>query len=235
MPPVKQPIIIIATPFIGASPQDVETQITLVIEEKLEELKDVERIKSSSVNGASVVQVKFYAGTDIDDKLRAVRDKVREAKVDFPPDVEESSIVDVDFDDIPVILLALSGDAPRSVLYGLAESIKRDLRSIPDAGTVDIVGASEPILMVEFDPLKLTQLEVGMDTAIGALRRNFPFTVTGKVKEHGRYLNVRLLHPYTSIQEIENMNLGVQGRGSLYQRCRHCPLRREKRGYHQSF
>ncbi len=86
-PDVKIPLVIVATPYIGVSPVDIEGLITQPLERELKGLKDLKQITSVSKEGLSTIRVEFNTGIDIDEGLRRVRDKVNSARSQLPNDI----------------------------------------------------------------------------------------------------------------------------------------------------
>jgi len=87
------------------SASDIETAITIKIEKKLKGLDKVKNISSVSSQGLSQINIEFLPGTDIDDVLTRVKDKVDEAKNDLPTDLENDPLVyEVNFSDMPIVV-----------------------------------------------------------------------------------------------------------------------------------
>jgi len=88
-PSIKQPVVIIAVPYTGVSPEDMETLVTNPIEKKIKELTKIKRLTSGSLEGYTNITVEFESDMDIDEAVRKVREKVDQAKPDLPNDIEE--------------------------------------------------------------------------------------------------------------------------------------------------
>ncbi|HOD41945.1 MAG TPA: efflux RND transporter permease subunit, partial [Candidatus Wallbacteria bacterium] len=88
-PDVKIPYVFVSTNYRGVAPSDIETSITTKIEEKLKGVKNVKKIKSKSSEGSSLIVVEFVTGTNIDDAVKWVKDKVDTAKRELPSDLED--------------------------------------------------------------------------------------------------------------------------------------------------
>jgi len=79
-PDITIPHVFVSTPYKGVASSDIETAITIQIEKKLKGLERVKNIKSVSSEGISSIDIEFIPGTDIDEVLQKVKDKVDEAK-----------------------------------------------------------------------------------------------------------------------------------------------------------
>jgi len=83
-PEIKIPLIFVTVVYPGASPEDMEKLVTEKIEDKLEGVDGLKKVSSTSGEGYSTVQVEFNADVEVETALRRVKDKVDEAKPDFP-------------------------------------------------------------------------------------------------------------------------------------------------------
>jgi multidrug efflux pump subunit AcrB len=109
-PDVSIPHVFVSTNYRGVAPGDMETSITIKIENKLKGLDGVKNIKSVSAEGESMIDVEFLTGIDIDDALRKVKDKVDEAKGELPTDLEDDpAVFEVNISEMPILIYSLSG------------------------------------------------------------------------------------------------------------------------------
>jgi multidrug efflux pump subunit AcrB len=117
-PDITIPYVFVTTTYEGVAPQDMEELITIPIERKLKGIDNVEEIRSTSAEGISTVAIKFLPKVDLDDAVQKVRDKVDQAKNDLPADLaDDPSIQEVNFSDMPVIRVVLSGPFSLRRLY----------------------------------------------------------------------------------------------------------------------
>ena len=130
-PDITIPYVFVTTTYEGVAPQDMEELITIPIERKLKGLSDVEEIRSTSAEGISTVAVKFLPSVDIDDAVQKVRDKVDQAKGDLPTDLPDDPVIrEVNFSDLPVIRVVLSGPFSLRRLQTFAEDLEDRIESI---------------------------------------------------------------------------------------------------------
>lgn len=102
-PDITIPNVFVSTSYKGVASKDIETSITIEIEKKLKGLEGVKKIHSVSSEGLSSINIEFITGTDIDDALQKVRDRVDEAKNELPADLEEDpSVFEVNFSELPI-------------------------------------------------------------------------------------------------------------------------------------
>ncbi len=108
-PDITIPNVFVSTNYRGVSSTDIETSVTIEIEKKLKGLDGLKKLQSVSTEGASNINVEFVTGTDIDQALQDVKDKVDEAMGDLPTDLDEDpSVFEVNFSEMPIVVFSLS-------------------------------------------------------------------------------------------------------------------------------
>ena len=160
-PDITIPNVFISTDYKGVSPSDMETAVTIPIEKKLKGLDRVKKIHSVSTEGRSMINVEFIPGTDIDEVLQKVKDKVDEAKKDLPADLKDDpSVFEVNFSEMPIVVYALSGTCGRMCLKKIADDLEEDMASIPGILDVEVTGGLEREIKIEVDPDKLAYYRI---------------------------------------------------------------------------
>jgi multidrug efflux pump subunit AcrB len=155
-PDITIPFVFVSTDYKGVSPVDIETSITVPIEKKLKGLEGVKKVNSISSEGQSSISIEFVTGTDIDDALEKVRNKVDEANNDLPIDLEnDPSVFEVNFSEMPIVVFSLSGQCGNPCLKKIADEIEDEIEAIPGVLDVTIAGALEREIRIEIMPEKL--------------------------------------------------------------------------------
>jgi len=169
-PIVDLDLVRIVTEYEGAPPEEVEKQITILIEEEIETLPDVDVVTSESSEGLSKIEIKLKTDVDVDDFLREVRSVV-DAIDDFPIQAEtpEISRLKTRF---PVISVTLYGSTELGVLYETAENVRRDLLGLQGVASVGIAGDQEWELWVIVDPHGMAARNVTLNEVQSALTEN---------------------------------------------------------------
>ena len=179
-PTFARDAITVTTVFEGASPEEIERQITTPVEDALDGLADIDSVTSTSQEGLSTVRYKLLEGADADELLREMRTLV-DAIDDFPVDADTPQIMRGKHY-IPVISVALHGDAPLPVLYDRAERLRRELLQLPGVSGVGLVGKRDRELWVEADPRELAARGVTLAEVRAALRGNLRDTPSGTIR-----------------------------------------------------
>jgi len=169
-PDITIPYVFVTTTYEGVAPEDMETLITMPIERKLKGLSDVEEVRASSAEGLSTVAVKFLPTVDIDDALQKVRVKVDQAKADLPAELEDDPVVEeVNFSEIPVVRVVLSGPYSLGRLKNWAEDLQDRIETIPGVLNVQESGGLEREIRVEFDLDRIRAYNVPFSSMIQAV------------------------------------------------------------------
>jgi multidrug efflux pump subunit AcrB len=155
-PDITIPNVFVSTSYRGVSSADMETSVTMEIEKKLKGLDGLKKIRSVSAEGLSSINIEFVTGTDIDQALQDVKDKVDEALGELPDDLDEDPLVfEVNFSEFPIIVFSLSGTCGLPCLKKIADDLEDDIEAVTGVLEVDVTGGVEREIRVEVDPAKL--------------------------------------------------------------------------------
>ncbi|MBU8910465.1 MAG: efflux RND transporter permease subunit [Desulfobacterales bacterium] len=160
-PDITVPYVFVQTDYRGVSADDIETSITIKIEKKLKGLDKVKNISSVSSQGLSRINIEFLPGTDIEEVLTKVKDKVDEAKNDLPSDLEnDPSIFEVNISEMPIVIYSLAGTCGPRRLKEIAEDLKDDIEAVPGVLEAEVTGGQEREIRIEVDPDKLAYYRI---------------------------------------------------------------------------
>ncbi|VFQ45245.1 efflux RND transporter permease subunit [Desulfoluna butyratoxydans] len=202
-PDITIPYVFVATVYKGVASADIETSVTIPIEKKLKGLEGVKKISSVSSEGLSEINIEFIPGTDIDDVLRKVKDKVDEAERDLPSDMEEDpSVFEVNISELPIVVYSLSGPQGSTALKRLADDLQEDMESVAGVLEVTVTGGQEREILIEVDPEKLAWYHIPISDFSLAVTRENTNTSGGAVNMgDGRY-QLRVPGEFDSPEEI---------------------------------
>jgi HAE1 family hydrophobic/amphiphilic exporter-1 len=171
-PSVDLPTVSVRVELLGASTEEVETQVAQKLEEQINTIQGIQELRSISSPGNAIVIVTFVLGRNIDVAAQDVRDKVSIALRNLPKDVKPPVISKFDNDQAPVVTVALSGDRPIRELTEIADKIVRpQLERSPGVGEVRIVGGLLRAVSVWVDPDRLAAYQIPITTVRDALTR----------------------------------------------------------------
>ena len=169
-PSITIPIIVVTIPYFGVAPNDLESLVTKKVESKLDEIRQVKELRSTTSEGVVSIEVEFEANIDIESALQRVREKVNQAKAEIPNDVEEPIITEINFSDFPIMLLNLSGDYGLLRLKKVAEDLQDEIEKIDGILSVDLSGALEREVKVDVDPVRLRSYNLALSDVIETIQ-----------------------------------------------------------------
>ncbi|MGB5297886.1 MAG: efflux RND transporter permease subunit, partial [Thiogranum sp.] len=179
-PVVELDMARVTTVFEGASPEEVEQQVTLTIEEELDGMSDLDVMTSTSSEGLSSVTLGLKSGSNVEQFMRDLRSKLDQV-TDLPEEAEEPELTRLETR-FPVISLSLYGNAARGYLYETADDVKRRLLQLPGIASVGIAGDRDWEIWVEVDPQVLSARGVSLQQLIAAVRTNLRDLPGGSLK-----------------------------------------------------
>ena len=110
MPEMELPILAVIAPYDGAGPEEVEEMVTKPIESNMAGISGIDTISSISSAGSSIVMMMFDYGTNLDAATNSVRDKLETAKMMMPSEVDDITILKLDMNSMPILMVGVSGD-----------------------------------------------------------------------------------------------------------------------------
>jgi HAE1 family hydrophobic/amphiphilic exporter-1 len=209
-PKINVPWIVVAIPYPGAAAEDIEQQVTVKVDEKLNGIKHLKRLLSFAREGASVHVIELYEKANKQDALTEVKEKVDQIKREFPEDVEEPMIEDIAFDSVPIILVNVTGEVDPQILKEIAKDIKIEVEAVPGVREVAFYGGLEKEVQVQVDPRKMEQYHLSYSILITALRQQNANLPGGYLKLNSYEYLVRTEGKFNDVQDIGSTVVAVQ-------------------------
>ena len=186
-PPIEIDAVRINVAYPGASPEEVERGILLVIEEAVRALDGVDQVSSTANEGSGSVTVELLAGTDLQTLAQDIQSEVDRITT-FPDDTEQPRVSIVSRKR-QVLALALYGDTKRTILHELAEQVRDQLLQDPDITQVDIVGLPPLEIGIEISQENLRRYNLTLEQVATRLRNASVDLPGGGIKtKHGEIL-----------------------------------------------
>jgi multidrug efflux pump len=217
-PDISIPVVLVNTGYQGVAPEDIESLITIPIERELAGLKDVKVMNSTSAEGFSMVSIEFEPNVVIEEALQKVRDRVNRAKVDLPADATEPSIREINFSDIPILLVTIAGDADEQALKRIGEDLKDAVSRIPGVLDTKVSGGLEKEIKVQVDPTRLSHYQIALNDLVGAIANENSNTPGGEVRVGQGTVLLRTPAEFTSVTQIEQVSVKRVGDRSVFVR-----------------
>src|SRR5262245_35269073 len=172
MPKTDYPNVNIRTNLPGASPEEMETQISKPIEEVVNTISGVDEVRSYSNQGFSMVFITFVLERDIETAVQDVRDKVATIVSKFPRDTFPPVIQKIDPDAAPVLTIDISGNRPPKEITEIADKrIKQELETVKDVGDVTFSGERRREIQLLLNADRLNAYGLTVDQVRAAVQR----------------------------------------------------------------
>jgi len=170
-PEASLPTIFINTPYPGNSAKDIENLVSRPIEKELQGITGIKYVKSNSLQDFSSITAEFESGFEIEEVKSKVKDAVDIAKNDLPNDLPtDPMVIDVNFAEIPIMTVNISGDYPMPQLRKFSEFLQDQLEEINEINKIDLKGALENEVKVNVDLFKMKSLQVSFTDIENAIR-----------------------------------------------------------------
>ena len=224
LPDLSYPTLTVRTEFEDAAPAEVEELITRPIEERVGAVPGVVSVESSSREGLSEVVLDFAWGSEVDQAMADVREKLD--RVRLPTESQRPIVLRYDPASEPILRLALRspimgdlGDDDLANLRDMADrQVKRQLEKIAGVAAVEIHGGHEEEVLVEVDPARLAALGLTTDDISAAIRSGNVNRAGGAVTEkHNRFL-IRTLHEARTAEELAGIVIRSESGAELFLR-----------------
>ena len=218
-PDIVIPTIIVQTVYPGSSPKDIENLITKPLEKKIKSVSGVKKLKSNSIQDFSIITVEFDTDVKVDQAKQKVKDQVDKAKSDLPSDLKTDPIVqEINFSDMPVLYINISGDIDLQSLKRYAEMAKDKIESLPSITRVDIVGALDRELQVNLDLTAMATSGLTMDDVTRAIQYENMRISGGNIDVDKMQRSLSVSGEFRSKEEIENIVIRSGTGATLYLR-----------------
>ena len=155
-PDIEVPYISVITIYPGGNAEDIETNITRVLEDQLNSVDNLEKITSKSSDNFSIITMEFVYGCDLIEAANDVRDVVGRSQSLLPDEVEYPTVMKFSTSMMPIMMLSITADESYVALAKiLDDKMVNELNRINGIGAVSVIGAREREVQVNVDPKKL--------------------------------------------------------------------------------
>ena len=168
-PDIQIPLLIVTIPYPGSSPEDVEALIIHKVEPELQGIQNLKKMSSTSTEGAGIVTLEFFLGTNITEARNKVREALDLAKPELPSDAKDPIIGEINLSETPIMIVNLSGHYDLFQLKNIAEDLKEEIEAIPGVLEVKRAGGLEREVKVEVDEDKLNYYNLDLNQVSNAI------------------------------------------------------------------
>ena len=211
-PKIDFPTVVITTVQPGASPEQIETEVTDKIEEAVNTISGIDELRSTSSEGVSLVFVSFLLEKDGNVAAQEVRDKISAVMSRLPRTVQQPRIDRFDPDSAPVISIAVTANKPvREVTEFADKVLRRQLESVTGVGQVLVLGGRKRQINIWLDADRMRAHNVTVTEISRALQAQNIEVPGGRVDQGGQSLTLRTRGRVQTVPEFNDIVIRESG------------------------
>jgi HAE1 family hydrophobic/amphiphilic exporter-1 len=209
IPDISFPMIVIYTSYPGVSPEEVEEKLTKTIENAAASASRVEKISSTSSEGASLVVVEYQWGTNLAEASNDLRERLDLIRDYVPDEATQPVLFKFDPSMMPIMILSVEGRRdPASLRYIAENTVKTNLEQIDGVASVAVDGGVQPQVNVDLNRAILASYGLTIDQVVALLRAENLNVTGGSVVEGARKYSLRTLGKFGSPDQIRQVVVG---------------------------
>jgi len=216
-PEFEANIIMVMSSYQGANAADIETNLTKVLENSLNGVENLKELNSKSKENVSLITLTFEYGTDIEESINNVRDKLDMVNSMLPDGATLPVIFKFSADDMPIMILtAQAGQSLPGLDKILDDKLSTPLARVNGVGTVSVVGAPTREIKVYCDPHKLEAYHLSISTIAGIIayeNKNLP---SGNIDIGSETYTLRVQKEFKDPNELLNVVVGYSAGRTVY-------------------
>ena len=212
-------VVMVMSSYPGASAEDIETNLTKVLENSLNGVSDLKNISSTSRENIALITLEFVEGVDIDVATNDVRDKLDMVNSVLPEGASLPVIFKFSADDMPIMIMAATANESLAALEKiLDDKVATPLARVSGVGTVSVAGAPQREIQVYVDPNKLEAYNLTISAISGIIateNRNIP---SGSIDIGSNAYALRVEKEFKSADEMLDIVVGHVNGKTIYLR-----------------
>lgn len=211
-PDVTFPVLFVQIAYPGASPLDLEKQVSKLIEDEVGSMSGLKTLTSNNLDGVAIIILEFQLGTDVKEMEQEVRNRIGNIRRDLPADIYEPVIRRFDPADQPIVTLAITTELEPGKAYDLAnETIKPQFERLRDVGQVEIYGGRKQEIHVLIDKNKLQDRKISMLQVSQRVLETSKDVPVGKIENEQNEVTLRTNGEFDSLKQIAEVNVNFIG------------------------
>jgi multidrug efflux pump len=216
-PDIVIPTIYVSTVNFGTSPKDIENLITKPIEKQIKAISGVKKLTSNSIQDFSNVIVEFNTDVSVPIAKQKVKDAVDKARSDLPQTLtREPNVIEVDFSEMPIMFVNISGDFDLNKLKNFAEDAKDRIETMREITRVDLVGALDREIQINVDKFKMESADVTMRDIEMAVKYENMTMSAGQIKMDAMKRSISILGEFKDPALINDIVIRSQSGATVY-------------------
>lgn len=210
-PSIKIPIVFVATGYPGAGPEDIESLVTIPLEDSVRGLSGVSTVTSTSSEGSSSITVEFVSGTDPDQAKQDIQSAV-DTVTDLPEDADTPRIQVLDFENQPVINFMVTGSTDPASLANFADTLEDRVKDLSDVESVSLNYRKTPEISLILDPKKIVALDLDIQSVSRSAEAALQSSPAGALGSKANSFALSQDRSLYSLEDIRTLPISVSGK-----------------------
>jgi HAE1 family hydrophobic/amphiphilic exporter-1 len=205
-PNVDLPMVNVWTTLRGASPEEMESQVTKPIEEAVNTIAGIDELRSYSFEGSSYIPVQFLLEKPSQEAVQDVRDRVAMAVRQLPTGTDPPVVWKFDLDAAPIAFIGVFGPRDQRDLREIAEKqVKPVLETVDGVGAINVFGGWKRAINVVLDADKLEALQLSVREVAAAVRAQHVDVPGGRIDQGDREVGLRTMARMRNMAEFNKL------------------------------
>lgn len=216
-PQIEVPMADIMIGYPGATPQEVESGVVQSIEKIISNIKGVEHVYSTSMNGMGMLTVQFYVGEDVERSLVKLYNEMMKNMDRMPQGTTMPLVKSRAIDDVPALAFTFWSDKMGDYqIRQVAEVVGNEIKKIPDVAQVNIVGGQSRQVKVMLDKDKMAQSKLDFGAIAQSLQANNAQMQSGNITTGDMVYSVQTGNFFANVDEVKNLIVGTNDNQPVY-------------------
>lgn len=216
-PQINVPMADIMVGYPGASPEEVERRVLEPLEKIISNIKGVEHLHSTAMNGQAMIIVQFYVGEDIERSYVKLYDELIKNQHIFPQGVYPPIVKTRSINDVPMLALTLWSDRYDDFqIRQMAEEVSAEIKKIKDVSTIKEIGGRSRELKVILDKDKMAENGVDALSIMQMIQANNGSMQSGSFVQHDQEFLLTTGQFLATKEDMENLVVGVHQQMPVY-------------------
>ena len=216
-PQIEVPMADVMIGYPGATPQEVESGVVQPIEKIISNIKGVEHVYSTSMNGMAMLTVQFYVGEDVERSLVKLYNEMMKNMDRMPQGATMPLVKTRAIDDVPALAFTLWSDKMGDYqIRQVAEVVGSEIKKIPDVAQVNIIGGQSRQVKIMLDKDKMAESKLDFGVISQSLQANNAQMQSGNIVTGDMVYSVQTGNFFANVDEVKNLIVGTNDSQPVY-------------------
>jgi HAE1 family hydrophobic/amphiphilic exporter-1 len=215
LPKFDANVVTVITAYRGASAEEIENVVTRKIEDAVSSLEGVDRLTSSSQEGASIVTITLKDGTDVNRALNETQRKINQILITLPKDINNPVVNKFSTDDMPVLRMSVTAKVSPSELYDIMDNqVSPQLANLAGVGQVSLVGGNKREINVNVNKDKLAGYNLTISQVANVINGASLSSPAGNVETKQTEYSIKYDAKFNNVNQLRDLVIMQSPNGS---------------------